>query len=582
MKEDIKRLYDEWTNPPFDTETIEELKSIQDDENELIERFYKRLEFGTGGLRGVLGAGINRMNIYTVGMATQGLANYIIEKGVQSKGVVISYDSRRMSDTFSKDTASILAANGIKCYLFDELTPTPLCSFAIRELNATSGIMITASHNPPKYNGYKVYWDDGGQVIPPHDKAIIDEVNKITDINDIKRTDYDKALSDGIITIIGDDIRSKYSAELDKVRLKKSGSSDIKVAYTPLHGTGYKMIPEILKSFGFENVFTEPDQSIPDGNFPTVSYPNPEEANALKLVIELAKKNDADILLATDPDADRMGVGFKKADGSYRLINGNQIGTMLEYYLLSRMKENGTLPKNGSVIKTIVTTELQSEVAESFGLKTEDVLTGFKWIAAKMKEYDESGKSTFVFGGEESYGYLPVNFVRDKDSVSACYFFCEMADWLKSKNSTLEDFLNQIYIENNLYIEDLKSLTFEGKSGMEKIKNIMAEFRNNPLKEFAGVSVDHVDDIQSLKRTFINSSSVEDINDLPSSNVLQYFLSDGTKITMRPSGTEPKIKFYFSAKRSANKDNLEEKRNEIETLINKYKNWISDKAEAID
>lgn len=581
MEENIKKHYDEWTNSPFDPETIQELKDIKDDENQIIERFYKYLEFGTGGLRGILGAGTNRMNIYTVGMATQGLANYIIKKGVQDKGVVISYDSRRMSDTFSKDTASILAANGIKSYLFDELTPTPLCSFAIRELNATSGIMITASHNPPEYNGYKVYWDDGGQVIPPHDKAIIEEVNKVSKITDIKRMNFDDALNDGIVEIIGEDIRNKYIKLLDEVRFNNS-DSDIKIAYTPLHGTGCKVIPNVLTKFGFKNVFSEPSQSKPDGNFPTVSYPNPEEPAALELVTKLAREKNADVILATDPDADRVGVGFKNNSGDYTLINGNQIGTMLEYYILSRMKENGSLPKNGSVIKTIVTTELQSEVAQSFGLKTEDVLTGFKWIAAKMKNYDETGESTFIFGGEESFGYLPVNFVRDKDSISACYFFCEMADWLKKQNRTLEDFLNEIYLKNSLYVEDLVALKFEGKSGMEKIKNIMTEFRTNPPAKFSNTNVNYLDDINLLKRTYVQENRIEDIKDLPSSNVLQFFLEDGTKITMRPSGTEPKIKFYFSAKRKAEEGKIESKRIEIQTLIDSYKDWIVKKSEAID
>ncbi|MBN1499601.1 MAG: phospho-sugar mutase [Spirochaetes bacterium] len=580
MEAAVKNHINEWSNSPFDEKTISEIKTLveNNDEKELTDRFYRRLEFGTGGLRGILGAGINRMNIHTVGMATQGLANYINDKKLGVKGVVISYDSRNMSDVFSRDSAAILAANGIKTYLFNELTPTPLCSFAIRELGAVSGIMITASHNPPKYNGYKVFWDDGGQVVPPHDDAIIDEVNKIDKIDKIKRMSFDDAVSKGLVTVIKDEILEKYASALSAVKMNNSGS-DIKIAYTPLHGCGYRVIPEILKRFGFKNVFTEPEQSKPDGNFPTVVSPNPEEKSALELVIKLGKDKDADILLATDPDADRVGVGFKTKSGEYRLINGNQIGTMLEYYMLSRLKEQNKLPANAAIVKTIVTTELQREVAETFGCHCADVLTGFKWIAGEMKKYDENRDHTFIFGGEESFGYLPVNFVRDKDSVSTCYFFAEMTDWLYKQNRTLEDFLNEIYIKHHLYVEDLKSLTFEGKEGMEKIQQIMHEFRNNPPAKFNGVNVDHLDDIHLLKRTFVQTGKTENIKNLPSSDVLQFFLEDGTKITLRPSGTEPKIKFYFSAKmKVSGAGEITAKHSEIQKVIDGYRNWLVEKA----
>lgn len=580
MNDNIKKLVNEWKNPPFDENTMKEIEDLekQADQKELIDRFYKRLDFGTGGLRGILGAGLNRMNIYTVGMATQGLANYIIDQNYEQRGVVISYDSRIMSDEFSKDTASILAANGIKSYLFDELSATPLCSFAIRKLKAASGIMITASHNPPKYNGYKVFWDDGGQVIPPHDKAIIDKVNKISNITEIKRMDFDKAQKEGLVEIIGDDIRKAYSQNLEKVRLGNN-KSNIKIAFTPLHGAGTKIIPAVLKEFGFENVYSEEKQSIPDGNFPTVSYPNPEEKAAMELVLKLAKEKDADLILATDPDADRVGVGFKSNNGEYILINGNQIGTMLEYYILSRKKENKTLDDNGLVIKTIVTTELQREVANSFGCHTIDVLTGFKWIANIMKKYELSGTKKFIFGGEESFGYLPVDFVRDKDSIATCYFFAEMTDWILSKGSSLEDFLNEIYINNHLYVEDLKSLTFEGKEGMEKISEIMKNFRENPPVQFNGIDVEYFDDIKLLKRTFIKTKITKDINDLPASNVLQFYLADDTKITLRPSGTEPKIKFYFSVKAEVNTDKeIESKKKELQSLIDSYSQWLVEEA----
>ena len=550
MESKILELAEKWSNAPFDDETRDEIKKLIDSKNEkeLEDRFYRSLEFGTGGLRGIIGAGTNRMNIHTVGAATQGLANYIIAQGKASMGVVVSYDSRIKSDIFSKDTASILAANGIKVYIFDDIMPTPLCSFAIRELKAVSGIMITASHNPPKYNGYKVYWNDGCQITPPHDTAIINEAEKVDEITKVKRGNYDEFVKSGMIVPIGKDITDKYIDNLSKVVMNDDIDKNIKIVYTPLHGTGYKILPEVMKHFGFTNILLEPKQSIPDGNFPTVKYPNPEEKEALELAVQLAEKENGDIILATDPDADRMGVGFKDKNGKYVLINGNQIGTMIEYYLLTRLKEKNALPKNGAVIKTIVTTELQSDIAKDFGCAIFDVLTGFKWIGTLMRKFDETGEYKFIFGGEESYGYLPVEFVRDKDAIGACYFFCEMAGWLKKNGKTLADFLEEIYTKYGYYLEDLVSMTFEGKEGMEKIQKIMAFFRNNPPKDFAGCDVERVDDIKNLSRKYIKISKDEKISDLPSADVIQYFLSDGTKITMRPSGTEPKIKFYFSAK----------------------------------
>ncbi|MBP8083619.1 MAG: phospho-sugar mutase [Spirochaetes bacterium] len=550
MESKILELAEKWSNAPFDDETRDEIKKLIDSKNEkeLEDRFYRSLEFGTGGLRGIIGAGTNRMNIHTVGAATQGLANYIISQGKASMGVVVSYDSRIKSDIFSKDTASILAANGIKVYIFDDIMPTPLCSFAIRELKAVSGIMITASHNPPKYNGYKVYWNDGCQITPPHDTAIIKEAEKVDEITKVKRGNFDEFVKSGMIVLIGKDIQNKYIENLSKVVMNDDIDKNIKIVYTPLHGTGYKILPEVMKHFGFGNIILEPKQSIPDGNFPTVKYPNPEEKEALELAVKLAENENGDIILATDPDADRMGVGFKDKNGKYVLINGNQIGTMIEYYLLTRLKEKNALPKNGAVIKTIVTTELQSDIAKDFGCAIFDVLTGFKWIGTLMRKFDETGEYKFIFGGEESYGYLPVEFVRDKDAIGACYFFCEMAGWLKKNGRTLADFLEEIYAKYGYYLEDLVSMTFEGKEGMEKIQKIMAFFRNNPPKDFAGCDVERVDDIKNLSRKYIKTSKEEKISELPSSDVIQYFLSDVTKITMRPSGTEPKIKFYFSAK----------------------------------
>ncbi|HQL83288.1 MAG TPA: phospho-sugar mutase, partial [Spirochaetota bacterium] len=430
-------------------------------------------------------------------------------------------------------------------FLFEDITPTPMASYAIRYLHALSGVVITASHNPPEYNGYKVYWQDGGQIIAPHDDLIIQEVNNVDAIAKIIKVSYTEGISSGRIKILKDEITDAYIKDLERVALRPRGASSVKIAYSPLHGTGYRIIPRVLEHFGFSSLVIQKEQSKPDGNFPTVISPNPEERNTMKLVTDLAETEGADILMATDPDADRMGIGFKVGDG-YLLINGNQIGTMLEYYILSRSRENGTLPANAAVVKTIVTTELQRKIAEDFKCGIYDVLTGFKWIAAKMKEFDDSGSSTFMFGGEESYGYLPVPFVRDKDAISSCYFFAEMTDWLKSKQKTLSDFLDEIYSTYGIYLEDLHSLTLKGMEGTEKIKIIMDRFRTSPPSEFIGITVDTVADIEHLVKKDIKTGTEVKITEIPSSNVLQFFLSDGSKITMRPSGTEPKIKFYFS------------------------------------
>ncbi len=583
MNDLVNARIKEWSNPPFDEDTISEIRKLVDlkDEKELNDRFYTNLDFGTGGLRGIIGAGTNRMNIYTVGMATQGLANYIVKKGRASDGIVIACDSRRMSDIFTHEAASILAGNGIKVYIFDDITPTPLCSFAIRQLKTVSGIVITASHNPPEYNGYKVYWDDGGQVIPPFDKEIIEEVKKIDSVNKIKKTDLDSGKKSGTIEVIGDDIRKAYISKLEEVSLRPKAESSIKIVFTPLHGTGYKIIPDVLNHFGFKKVILVDEQKTPDGEFPTVKYPNPEEKEALELSIKLAEKTDADIIMATDPDADRMGIGFKDKSGNYILINGNQIGTMLEYYLLSRLSEDKKLPQNGSIVKTIVTTDLQKEIAESFNCRVDDVLTGFKWIAMKMKGYDDTGESKFIFGGEESYGYLPVDFVRDKDAVSACYFFAEMADWLSKKGTGLHDFLNEIYIKYKVYLEDLHSLTLKGVEGMEKIKNIMESFRSDVPDKFADIEIVKIADIEKQKIMDLVNNSEEDMQGLPVSNVIQFFLEDGSKITMRPSGTEPKIKFYFSVNKKASGDDVEQVREELGEKIDLFKRDLMGKIEAI-
>ncbi len=475
----IHEKAEEWMSRPFDEATVAEIRGLvhEKNEKELTDRFYRNLEFGTGGLRGVVGAGTNRMNIYTVGMATQGLANYIIASGRARGGVVIARDSRNMSLEFARETASIMAGNGIPVRFFEDITPTPLCSFAVRKTGATAGVVITASHNPPEYNGYKVYWSDGGQIVPPHDKNIIAQVEKIESVASIKKIDFTEALTKGIITILKENFHDIYISALEKEILRGKVSSPVKIVYSPLHGSGYRIVPMTLRHFGFNDIHVESEQSIPDGNFPTVESPNPEEPDAMRRALELAKKVQADIVMATDPDSDRMGIAFRNHDGEYVLINGNQIGVMLEYYILTRREENKTLPSGGLIVKTIVTSEIQREVAEHFGCRTEDVLTGFKWIAALIEKYEESGEAQFIFGGEESYGYLGVPFVRDKDAVSSCLFFAEMTDWLKSRGMTPMDFLDEIYLKFHCYLEDMHSLTMRGKDGLEKIKDLMKRFR---------------------------------------------------------------------------------------------------------
>lgn len=583
MEELIRKKIAEWSQAPYNTETIREIQdlSAKGDEKELTERFYRSLEFGTGGLRGIIGAGTNRMNIYTVGAATQGLANYISFMKQGNKGVVIGFDSRIKSDVFSKRTAEVMAANGIKVYIFDDVTPVPLCSFAVRELRAAAGIVITASHNPPEYNGYKVYWNDGAQVVPPQDAEIITEVNKIDSIDTIQSISYEEGVSRGLISVIGDAVRNSYIRNLEHYTLREKNPSTVKIVYSPLHGTGYRIVPEVLSHFGFTDISIVKEQEKPDGNFPTVKSPNPEERAAMAMSLDLAREVKADIVLATDPDSDRMGVAFKNEQGEYVLINGNQIGTMLEYYILKRKTAEGTLPAHSAVVKTIVTTDLQAEIARSFNCRVEDVLTGFKWIALKMREYEESGSARFIFGGEESYGYLPVEFVRDKDAVSSCYFFAEMTDWLKSSGRTLNDFLNEIYATYGMYLEDLHSLTLKGKEGMERIGAIMAHFRKHSPSEFCGTKVNKISDIQALITRDLSGNTEERITGLPQSDVLQYFLEDGAKITMRPSGTEPKIKFYFSVREAVTEAGHEAMKSTLQKKIEALKKDLLAKVEAV-
>ncbi|MBN1534932.1 MAG: phospho-sugar mutase [Spirochaetes bacterium] len=583
MNDLIRKRIDEWTKGPYDRETIEEIEGLvrSGDEKELEDRFFQTLEFGTGGLRGIIGAGTNRMNLYTVGMATQGLANYILKAEGAPRGVVIARDSRRMSDLFAHITAEVLAGNGIRVYIFEDITPTPIASFAVRELGAISGVVVTASHNPSDYNGYKVYWDDGGQVIPPHDANIIDEVKRVDDVGSIRRTDFDDAVKSGLITVLGHDITEKYIARLERYTHRPVGDSTVSIVYTPLHGTGYRIIPEVLSHFGFGRVSAVEEQSRPDGSFPTVKYPNPEEKEALALSLDLARRIDADLILATDPDADRMGVGFKDGTGEYVLINGNQIGTMLEYYILTRLRESGRMPENGVVVKTIVTTDLQRIIADSFGCRTDDVLTGFKWIAAAIKRHEEGDGSRFLFGGEESYGYLPVDFLRDKDAVSSCYFFAEMADWLAGRGMRLAGFLEEIYRTYGLYMEDLLSLTLKGRDGIDRIQQIMSSLRNEPPMQFIGIDVDRVADIQNLEVLHLPERKRTPIRELPKSDVLQFFLTDESKITVRPSGTEPKIKFYFSIRDAVGSAPLVEMQAALRAKIDSMKKDMLAKIDAM-
>ena len=570
-----KEEYQRWCeDSSFDEETKKELLSIKDDEEEIKDRFYKELEFGTAGLRGVIGMGTNRMNKYTVGKATQGLANYILEQGTQDKGVAISYDSRRMSDEFSLQTALILNANGIKTYLFESLRPVPELSFAIRELGATAGIMITASHNPPKYNGYKVYWDDGSQIVAPRDKDIINKVRSITDFKEIKTISREEAVKKGLFNVIGKEMDDKYIETLkNKVlnpEIVREQGKDLKIVYTPLHGTGNTVTSRLLKELGFENVYVVPEQEKPDGNFPTVDYPNPEDKKAFKLALELAKKVDADVVLANDPDADRLGIYAKDTKtGEYMTYTGNMSALLIAEYRISQMKEKGLLPADGMFITTIVSSELAKAIAKNYGLECIEVLTGFKNIGAVIKKAEEKKDKTYVFGFEESYGCLIGDYARDKDGISAVMSLCEAAAYYKSKGMTLWDQMMKIYEKYGFYKEDQVSIVLEGADGAEKIKSMMTNMRNNlPEKigkykviEFKDVELDEIKNLVTGEQRKTG---------LPKSNVLYYELENNAWCCVRPSGTEPKIKLYMGVKadsmESAEKD-LEELKDAMVRLV---------------
>jgi phosphoglucomutase len=546
MDKEVREKALEWLSSNIDQSSKQDIERMleAEDQTELIDSFYKDLEFGTGGLRGTMGTGSNRMNKYTIGKATQGLSNYLLRAFPdQQVSVAIAHDSRNNSDLFAEITASVFSANGIKVYFFTELRPTPELSFAIRELGCQSGVVLTASHNPKEYNGYKAYWDDGAQVTPPHDVNIIDEVNAIASIDDIK---FDK--NPDLIEEIGDAIDEKYLAEVKKLSLSPNvihKQKNLKIVFSPIHGTGITLVPEILSRFGFENVHVVKEQATPDGNFPTVVYPNPEEAEAMSLALKQAKSIDADLIMATDPDADRVGIGAKNKHGDYQLINGNQAAAMLVYYMLKVWSEQEKLDGRQFVIKTIVTTDLIMDIARRFAVESYETLTGFKYIAAIIKALE--GKKKFIVGGEESYGYLVGDFVRDKDAISSCAMLAEMTAWAKNQGMGVFDLLIEIYKEFGFYKESLLSITRKGKTGAEEIQEMMKNLRANPPKTIQGSPVIDLFDYQSSESTNLATGEKKPL-DFPKSNVLQFTTEDGTKVSARPSGTEPKIKFYFSVK----------------------------------
>ncbi|MBP5151326.1 MAG: phospho-sugar mutase [Lachnospiraceae bacterium] len=548
-----REQFDFWVSDPyFDEDTKKELLSIKDDENEINERFYKNLEFGTGGLRGIIGAGTNRMNVYTVRKATQGLANYILKQGTADKGVAIAYDSRRMSPEFADVAALCLNANGIKAYVFDSLRPTPELSFALRTKGCTAGIVVTASHNPPEYNGYKVYWEDGAQVTAPRDTDIINEVNAVTDYADVKTMSLDEAKAKGLYIVIGKEIDDLYMEELKKQiihpEIIREVAKDIKIVYSPFHGTGNIPVRRILKELGFENVYVVPEQELPDPDFTTLEYPNPEDPKAFKLALELARKVGADVVLATDPDADRLGIySYDTVSGDYVPFTGNMSGMLIAEYILRERTASKTMPENPALVKTIVTTNLAEPIAKKYGVEIIEVLTGFKYIGEQIKLFEQNHNKNYVFGLEESYGCLAGTHARDKDAVVAVMCLCEVAAWCKKNGITLWDQMLNIYKEFGYFKEDLYTITLKGMDGSKQIQEIMAKLRKDPPTSFGAWKV--------LKVRDYDNDTVRDLSDgtvkptgLPKSNVLYFDLTDDAWCCARPSGTEPKIKFYMGVK----------------------------------
>ena len=550
---DYKKLYNEWlSNPYFDDNTHSELEAIKSDEKEIEDRFYKELEFGTAGLRGVIGAGTNRMNIYTVRKATQGLANYIIKMNGQDRGVAIAYDSRHMSPEFADEAALCLNANGIKAYVFDSLRPTPELSFAVRNLNCIAGINITASHNPPDYNGYKVYWEDGAQITPPHDIGIMDAVSALQDYSLLKTMDKSEAVTEGLYISIGKEVDDRYIAELKKQvknpEIIKAEQKGIKIVYTPLHGTGNIPVRRVLRELGFENVYVVKEQELPDGAFPTVGYPNPESEEAFELAVKLADEVKADLILATDPDADRLGVYIKGSNpGKYHVLTGNMSGCLLAEYEISQLKEKGQLPKDGALIKSIVSTNMAKDIAKYYNIDLIEVLTGFKYIGEKMLEFETEGTGTYVFGFEESYGCLIGTHARDKDAVAASMALCEAAAYYKANGMSLWDKMKEMYERYGYWKDGVESFELKGKEGIEKIQNTLAMLRANIPETIDGYKVLSVRDYEAGTITDMTTKNVKPTG-LPKSNVLYYDLSDFAWVCIRPSGTEPKLKAYYGVK----------------------------------
>ncbi len=572
---DYLKRYREWRgNDYFDRETKEELEAIKNNEKEIEDRFYKELDFGTGGLRGVIGAGTNRINKYNIRKATQGFANYILKEveNPRERGVVIAYDCRHKSPEFAKEAALVLAGNGIKAYVFESLRSTPELSFAVRELNCGGGIVITASHNPPEYNGYKVYGEDGGQLVPKYANKIIEEINGIQDFSQVKYIDEDAAIHKNLLKVIGEEIDKKY---IDKVKTLSIGRDvinkvqDFKIVFTPLHGTGAMPIKRVLNEIGFKNVMVVKEQEEPDSNFSTVKSPNPEEHNAFKMAIALAKREGGDVIIGTDPDCDRIGAVAKDKDGEYKVLTGNQTGALLIDYILSSMD---SIPKDSVIIKTIVTSELGKVIGSHYGVETIDTLTGFKFIGEKIKEFEENNSKNFIFGYEESYGYLAGTFVRDKDAVISAMLIAEMAAYYSIKGMSLLDGLDRLYEKFGYYREDLKSIELKGKEGIEKIGRIMDSFRNNPPIEIEGIKIKTVRDY-SNKRGMNMLAGEKFSLDLPESDVLHFTLEDESWFAIRPSGTEPKLKIYFS---------VQDKNQERATIkLDKVKDFIINKIDEI-
>ena len=573
MDENVKKNYEYWcTSPIFDDATKSELKSLEGNEDEIFDRFYRELEFGTGGLRGVIGAGTNRMNFYTVGKATQGLANFINKQGSAAKGVAIAFDSRRMSLEFADTAACVLAANGIKAYIFDSLRPTPELSFALRTLGCTAGIVVTASHNPPEYNGYKVYWEDGAQITAPKDAQIIGEVNAIKDYAEIKKMTTEEAKAAGLYEVIGKEIDDKYMEALKKLVLHpeaiKQMASSLKIVYTPLHGTGNVPVRRVLKELGFEQVTVVPEQELPDGNFPTVSYPNPEDKKAFALALDLAKKVDADLVLATDPDADRLGVYAKDTKtGEYKVFTGNMSGMLICEYEMSQKKALGILPDNGALVTTIVSSNMAQAVAKEYGMKFIECLTGFKYIGEQIKFFEQTGSNEYVFGFEESYGCLVGTHARDKDAVVAVMALCEAAAYYKTQGITLWDQMLNIYNKYGYYKEDLFTMTFKGADGAKKMQDMMDAYRKNTPKQVGAYKVLRLRDYKNDVITDLATGETTPTG-LPKSNVLYFELENDAWFCVRPSGTEPKIKFYAGIKGTS----LEDSAKKLDELMEAIKN----------